>query len=90
MNQHAAKVTIPFYCFDTALMGPRTKKRQPATDSHDETTGDRLFCWSFSLEVVFTTTDLECQALGSRSPSEVRINELGEGQSLYMTILSGG
>jgi len=29
-------------------------------------------------------------AVGSRSPSEVRINELGEGQSLYMTILSGG
>jgi len=28
--------------------------------------------------------------VGSRSPSEVRINELGEGQSLYMTILSGG
>jgi len=30
------------------------------------------------------------EQLGSRSPSEVRINELGEGQSLYMTILSGG
>ena len=30
------------------------------------------------------------KGLGSRSPSEVRINELGEGRSLYMTILSGG
>ncbi|MCA1604644.1 MAG: restriction endonuclease [Acidobacteria bacterium] len=30
------------------------------------------------------------EALGSRSPSELRINELGEGRSLYMTILSGG
>jgi hypothetical protein len=29
-------------------------------------------------------------ALGSRSHSELRINELGEGRSLYMTILSGG
>jgi hypothetical protein len=28
--------------------------------------------------------------LGSRSPSELRINELGEGRSLYMTMLSGG
>jgi len=28
--------------------------------------------------------------LGSRSPSEARINGLGEGRSLYMTILSGG
>ena len=28
--------------------------------------------------------------LGSRSPSEHRINKLGEGRSLYMTILSGG
>jgi hypothetical protein len=27
---------------------------------------------------------------GSRSPSEARINGLGEGRSLYMTILSGG
>jgi phage/plasmid primase-like uncharacterized protein len=27
---------------------------------------------------------------GSRFPSELRINELGEGRSLYMTILSGG
>ena len=27
---------------------------------------------------------------GSRSPSEARINELGEGLSSYMTILSGG
>ena len=32
----------------------------------------------------------EAQGFGSRSPSEVRINELGEGRSLYMTILSGG
>ncbi|MGH8480534.1 MAG: DUF1156 domain-containing protein [Gammaproteobacteria bacterium] len=30
------------------------------------------------------------QLLGSRSPSEARINELGEGRSLYVTILSGG
>jgi Domain of unknown function (DUF4372)/Transposase DDE domain len=30
------------------------------------------------------------QALGSRSPSELRINELREGRWLYMTILSGG
>jgi hypothetical protein len=29
-------------------------------------------------------------AVGSRSHSELRINELGEGRSLYMTILSGG
>jgi hypothetical protein len=28
--------------------------------------------------------------VGSRSPSEARINGLGEGRSLYMTILSGG
>jgi outer membrane protein OmpA-like peptidoglycan-associated protein len=28
--------------------------------------------------------------LGSRSPSELRINELREGRWLYMTILSGG
>ncbi|MCA1603648.1 MAG: hypothetical protein LC776_19080 [Acidobacteria bacterium] len=28
--------------------------------------------------------------LGSRSPSEVRINGLGEGRSLYRTMLSGG
>jgi PhnB protein len=28
--------------------------------------------------------------VGSRSHSEIRINELGEGRSLYMTILSGG
>ena len=41
-------------------------------------------------------TDNETQVLvaltyftGSRSPSELRINELGEGRSLYMTILSG-
>ncbi len=27
--------------------------------------------------------------LGSRSPSEARINGLGEGRSLYMTMLSG-
>jgi len=30
------------------------------------------------------------ELLGSRSPSEARINELGEGRSLYMTMLSGG
>jgi hypothetical protein len=30
------------------------------------------------------------QAHGSRSPSELRINELREGRWLYMTILSGG
>jgi hypothetical protein len=29
-------------------------------------------------------------ALGNRSPSELRINELREGRWLYMTILSGG
>jgi hypothetical protein len=29
-------------------------------------------------------------AVGSRSPSELRINELREGRWLYMTILSGG
>ena len=30
------------------------------------------------------------EMVGSRSPSEARINELGEGLSSYMTILSGG
>jgi hypothetical protein len=29
------------------------------------------------------------QPLGSRSASEARINGLGEGRSLYMTMLSG-
>ena len=33
---------------------------------------------------------LEVELHGSRSPSEARINELGEGRSLYMTMLSGG
>jgi hypothetical protein len=32
----------------------------------------------------------EMNLLGSRSASEARINGLGEGRSLYMTMLSGG
>ena len=32
----------------------------------------------------------EQERVGSRSRSEARINELGEGRSLYMTMLSGG
>jgi hypothetical protein len=33
---------------------------------------------------------ISAETLGSRSPSEARINGLGKGRSLYMTMLSGG
>jgi hypothetical protein len=36
------------------------------------------------------TVSVNCMEEGSRSPYGIRINESGEGRSLYMTILSGG
>ena len=48
-----------------------------------------LLKWMVGFNLGCRSATLINQLVGSRSASEARINELGEGRSLYMTMLLG-